>query len=250
MHTCRTSFQKNIITEFVPPADRKSRKVMIFCSGVPSTPCKDEVLWFWASKNYWTFFPRYRGSWESGGTFLQRSPEADLLAVISGLEQEAPFKDFWSAKTFRPRPESITVVGSSFGGPAAILASRDPRVTKAIGISPVVDWTAENRADPLDNLYNLIREAYGPAYRLNKKFWDRLANGNFYNPAVHIPEIDGRKVLIFHARDDKIVRFKPVAKFAAAAGCGLVDLKKGGHLSSAVLARKKYYPLVKKFLRA
>jgi len=248
MQICRTRFQKDIVTEFVAPRNRKSTKVMIFCSGVPGTPNKDEVLEFYARKGYWTFFPRYRGTWESSGEFLKDSLEKDLFDVIDSLKKS--FKDTWTKSSFRVKVKDITIVGSSFGGPAAILATRDRRVRKAICISPVVDWVAENRADPLDELYAILKDGYGGAYRLNKRNWNRLAKGKFYNPVNHIKEIDGKKILIFHAKDDEIVRFKPVARFAEKINCHFVPLQKGGHLSSTMLTSYRFYWKVRKFLQS
>jgi len=246
MNICRTRFKKEIITEFVPPANLKSRKVMIFCSGIPGAPYKDDVLDFWAKRGFWTFFPRYRGTWESGGVFLSKSLEIDVLDVIDGFSNR--FQDYWSGKTYKVIPKFITVVGSSFGGPAAILASRDERVNKAVCISPVVDWVEENKSDPLNQLYSFIREAYGEAYRLHKGHWNKLSRGHFYNPVKHINEIDGHKIFIIHAKDDKIVRFKPVEKFSVKSGSHLLALKRGGHLSSSMLIEKRYYQKIKKFL--
>src|SRR5947209_12633233 len=39
------------------------------------------------------------------------------------------------------RSDEIFVIGGSFSGAAAILASLDPRVTKVIANCPVVDWS-------------------------------------------------------------------------------------------------------------
>jgi dipeptidyl aminopeptidase/acylaminoacyl peptidase len=246
MHICRTRFSKDIITEFVPPPNRSSKKVMIFCSGIPSVPAKDDVLEFWARKGFWTFFPRYRGTWESAGTFLTHSLEKDVLDVIDSLSKS--FKDYWTDKRYKLDPKFIVIVGSSFGGPAAILASRDRRVNKSICISPVVDWIAENKTEPLEELYKILHDAYGPAYRLNKRNWIKLTKGNFYNPIRHLDELEGRKIMIFHARNDDIVKFKPVANFADQINCTLVALNKGGHLSSTMLTRYPHYGKVKRFL--
>ncbi|MCA9408777.1 MAG: prolyl oligopeptidase family serine peptidase [Candidatus Omnitrophica bacterium] len=249
MHIGRTRFKKDIITEFMLPQRKDSRKVMIFCSGVPGSPHKDEVLDFWARKGYWTFFPRYRGTWESGGSFLAHSPHKDLLDVIDGLSSKEKFHDFWGGKNHQIKPKKIVIVGSSFGGPAAILASRDPRVDKVVCISPVVDWVAENKADPLDKLYTFLKDAYGGAYRIQKKDWNKLAQGRFYNPVQHLQELDGRKILILHAKDDEIVKAKPVIKFAQQTQSQLVLLNKGGHLSSSMLTLDRYYRKVISFLK-
>lgn len=248
MNICRTKFKDQIVTEFVPPRDTSSRRVMIFCSGVPGHPDKDEVLDFWARKGYWAFFPRFRGSWESTGEFLQYSLEQDVLNVIDCLPEK--FEDYWTHKKYRVNPNHITVVGSSFGGPAAILATLDKRVNKAVCISPVVDWRAEHKHEPLDILYDILRDVYPGAYRVHKKNWDKLLTGRFYNPANRIPQIDGRKILIFHAKDDTVVRFKPVEEFAAQTGARLVTLNRGGHLSSSMLMGFRYSLMVDNFLRS
>ncbi len=245
MHIGRTRLSQDIITEFCVPKNKKSNKIIIFCSGVPGAPYKDDVLEFWSKKGYWTFFPRYRGTWESGGKFLTRSPHEDILDVIDALEY--PFEDYWKHKKYHLKPKTINIVGSSFGGPAAILASRDKRVNKVVCMAPVVDWQKEHKAEPLDALYTLLTDAFGDAYRINKSSWNKLARGNFYNPIKYINELDPKKLMIFHAQDDDIVKYKPVAKFAKKIDCQLISFKRGGHLSSSMLCKYKHYWRVNRF---
>ena len=247
MNICRTRFRRQILTEFAPPKNKTSGKVIIFASGVPGSPDKDDVLEFWAKKGYWAFFPRYRGTWESHGRFLDRSLEHDLFAVIDGMQKR--FKDYWSGKSFCVNPEHITIVGTSFGGAAAILATLDKRVHKAVCMSPVVDWVAEEKNEPLQDLYKFIRQAYGGVYRINKKNWNRLAKGDFYNPLQHIDKLDPSKVMIFHAKNDQIVKYKPVEQFAKQLNCSLISFNEGGHLSSSLLMKKEHYKQVIEFLR-
>jgi len=247
MHTCRTRFKRQILTEFIAPRRKNSQKVIIFCSGVPGSPDKEDVLEFWSKKGYWCFFPRYRGTWESHGRFLDRSLEYDLFAVIDGMQKR--FKDYWSGKSYKVSPKKIVVIGTSFGGAAALLSTLDKRVDKAICISPVVDWVEEEKHEPLKDLYKFIRQAYGGVYRINKKNWDRLASGDFYNPVQHIKKYDPKKIMIIHAKDDDIVKYKPVEKFAKTLKCRLISPKKGGHLSSSLLMNKKYCKYVETFLK-
>ncbi len=247
MHISRTRFKRQILTEFVAPRKTDSRKVMIFCSGVPGSPDKDEVLDFWSKKGYWCFFPRYRGTWESHGRFLDHSLEYDLFAVIDGMQKR--FKDYWTGKSYGVHPKKIVVVGTSFGGAAALLATLDKRVDKAVCISPVVDWVEEEKNEPLKDLYKFIRQAYGGVYRINKKNWDRLAGGEFYNPVRHMEKYDPKKIMIIHAKDDDVVKYAPVEKFAKTLKCRFISLAKGGHLSSSMLMSKKYCPRVTAFIK-
>lgn len=248
MNICRTRFKRQILTEFLPPKDRKSGNVVILCSGVPGSPDKDDVIEYLSKKGYWVFFPRYRGTWESHGRFLDHSLEYDLLAVIDGMQKR--FKDYWTGKSYCIKPQHITIIGTSFGGAAAILATLHPQVHKAVCISPVVDWVAENKSEPLQDLYKLIRQAYGGVYRINKSNWNRLATGEFYNPVTQLEKLDPKKIMIVHAKNDQIVKYKPVAQFAQNLGCLLITLTKGGHLSSSLLMERKYYKLIADFLRS
>ncbi len=79
-----------------------------------------------------------RGSWESGGKFLQKSPERDILDVIDELPKGV--RELAFGKRFALKPDEIFVIGGSFGGAAAILASLDDRVKRVIANCPVVDW--------------------------------------------------------------------------------------------------------------
>ena len=168
------------------------------------------------------FVPRYRGSWESGGSFLKISPHRDVLDVIDQLPRG--FKDLWSGKTYKIARPEIYLIGSSFGGAAVILASRDPRVRRAVAFSPVTDWRVETKAEPIDKLRAFTRAAFGNAYRGTQRDWNKLKSGTFYNPAHEAASIDGAKLLIFHAKDDKIVYARTSAAFARATGARLVLL--------------------------
>src|SRR5208282_180426 len=135
----RTRFARDIVTEFLPPKrPRKTQRAIILCDGMPSIPRKQPLAEFLSTRGYWVFYPRYRGAWESGGRFLERSPHLDILDVIGGLSKE--FRELAFGRRFRVCPSKVFVIGGSFGGAAAILASLDPRVNKAVANCPVVDW--------------------------------------------------------------------------------------------------------------
>ena len=256
-HIPRTRFAKEIVAEFLPPSNRqkiKGDKVVIICSGMPMLPRKGAggLMEFFARKGYWVFYPRYRGSWESGGSFLRFSPEKDIKDIIDQLP-----KGFVSAgmkaserKRYRVDPRTIVLVAGSFGGPAGILMSRDKRVSRVIAISPVVDWKAHIKGgETIDAMYPFTQEAFGKGYRMTRTNWNKLKTGQFYNPMPHWQEIDGRKLFIVHAKDDDSVPWKDVAKFAKLTGAPLKLLNRGGHLSSATIMSPRYYPAIQRFLK-
>lgn len=209
---------------------------------------KRPLMEFFARKGYWVFNPRWRGSWESGGKFLRLSPERDVRDVMEGIGKG--FRDLRSGARQALPKATITLVGVSFGGAAALLLAPDPRVLKVIAVSPVVDWRSPSRAEPIETLYGAVKREFGEGYRMARKDWDKLKTGKFYNPAAHAKEIDGGKVFIFHAKDDCVVRWGPVAKFARATGARLVLRAKGGHFSMNEIMKPSCYKIVRKFLRS
>ncbi len=243
----RTRFKKDIVCEFIPPP-RPSQKVIIFCKGMPGLPRCPEVLDFWSKKGYWVFFPRYRGTWESDGEFLRESPEKDILDVIDELPKG--FTDLWSGKRYTlPTTNSkLYIFGGSFGGPAAILCSRDPRVTKAVAFAPVIDWEAPSEEEPMDKLGAFIPKGFGNGYRFSKKNWDRLSHNKFYSPLKESDTIDGKKLLIFHAKDDESCHYPATKTFAEKTGAQLITLRTGRHFGFSKSIEPRFYKEIKKFL--
>lgn len=247
MKTLRTRFRKEIVTEFLPPT-KPSRKVIIFASGMPGVPSGKELLPFFAKKGYWVFLPRYRGSWESGGRFLKNDPTKDILDIIDGLP--SGFTDLWNNKQYHVKPENIFIIGGSFGGPAALLASRDRRVTKVVALSPVVDWTAPMPDEPMDKLGRFLGPAFGNAYRFSMADWRKLMRGKFYSPVAHVHELDPKKILIIHAKNDLVVTWPAVRKFIKQLGCQSIVFKRGGHLPRTILTRPSLVRQLERFFRS
>ena len=203
-------------------------------------PRKQPLAEFLSGKGYWVFYPRYRGAWESGGEFLRRSPHLDILDVIDGLSKE--FRELAFGKKFRLSPDQLFVIGGSFGGPAAILSSLDPRVKKVIANCPVVDWSIlprEQKKETSNPSYAAyIRAAFGNGYRLSDRNWKKLFGGKFYNPMYQAADVSPSKVMMFHAQDDPYIPYQLVVKFARTTGARLKLLRRGGHLSTDLIVRK------------
>lgn len=248
----RTRFKQDIVAEFLPPArPRKKQRVIILCDGMPSIPRKQPLAAFLAQKGYWIVYPRYRGTWESGGFFLQRSPHQDILDVIDELPNG--LQDIAFGQKFTLAPDDIYVIGGSFGGAASLLCSLDPRVRRVVANCPVVDWSilaASEKAETSNPSYAAyIREAFGDAYRLSDKNWQKLHRGTFYNPAHHVKEIDPAKIMMFHAKNDPYVPYRSVERFARQTGAKLKLFARGGHLSTDHIVRR-YWAEIQKFFNA
>jgi len=245
----RTRFKNDIVGEFLPPARlHKRQRVIVLCDGMPSIPRKQSLVEFLSGKGFWVFYPRYRGAWESGGQFLRRSPHEDILDVIDSLSK--PIVEVTFGKKFHVTTDHVFVIGGSFGGAAAILCSLDDRVKKTIANCPVVDWSILSHSEKAEtsnpNYAAYIRQAFGNAYRLSDRNWNKLRSGKFFNPAAHADEIDSSKVMMFHAQDDPYVAYSSVKQFADRTGVKLKSFRRGGHLSTEYIVQK-YWPEIRRF---
>jgi predicted alpha/beta hydrolase family esterase len=94
-----------------------------------------------------------------------------------------------------------------------------------------------------------LREGFGNAYRLAEKDWAKLYAGRFYNPAYHAAEIDPKKVIMFHAKDDPYVPYASVSAFARTTGVKLKSLRTGGHIRTEWVVRK-FWPEIRAVLES
>ena len=215
---------------------------------MPSVPRKQPLAKFLAVKGYWVIYPRWRGAWESDGEFLEKSPEQDLKDIIDELPNGLRESAF--GEQFKLKPDEIFVIGGSFGGAAAILASLDPRVDRVIANCPVVDWSIldhEQQKETSNPSYPAyLREAFGNAYRLKEANWNKLRSGKFFNPAQEIERLAPEKILLFHARDDPYIPWQAVRQFAEAAEIRLKLLTRGGHLKTEETVIR-HWPEIKRF---
>ena len=248
----RTRFKKEIVAEFLTPGrSAKKQQVILLCDGMPSVPRKQPLAQFLARKGYWVFYPRWRGAWESDGQFLERPPQQDLSDIIDELPKGVRESAF--GQKFKLSPDEIFVIGGSFGGAAAILASLDPRVKRVVANCPVVDWSIlpkEQKKETSNKSYvAYVREAFGNGYRLSEKNWNKLHSGVFYNPIHHIKKLTPTKILMFHAKDDPYIPWKSVSSFASSAGIKLCLLARGGHLRTEHVVQT-CWPQIKHFFES
>ncbi|OGH85534.1 MAG: hypothetical protein A2493_01175 [Candidatus Magasanikbacteria bacterium RIFOXYC12_FULL_33_11] len=246
MYLYHTIFKNEIVVEFLPPKNSTSQKVIILCDGLPSLPEKNKLVKFLAKKNYWVFHIRYRGTWESIGEFLDKSPVQDVLDLVDALPKG--FTDIWDKQEFKVNPESVFVIGASFGGTTALMSSLDPKINKVIAICPVVDWKDESGEESNDYLKNILRQGYPGSYHFSEENWDKLVKTDFFNPVDYADKFDSSKILSIHAKDDKIVMYNGVEKFMDKIGVHFITRKKGGHLSSSIIMNFCIFRKIKKFL--
>ena len=216
---------------------------------MPSVPRKQPLAEFLSRKGFWVLYPRYRGAWESDGLFLQKPPHHDILEIVDELPKGITELAF--GQKFALSPDEIFIIGGSFGGATALLASLDPRIKKVVANCPVVDWAilrteqAKETSNPSYATY--IRAAFGRGYRLTDRNWNKLHGGTFFNPAHHVSELNPEKILMFHAKDDPYIPWRGVDRFARRAGIKLHLLSRGGHLRTELIVHKYWTTILRFF---
>lgn len=227
----RTRFGPDIVAEFMP-SEKPSHKVVLIASGAPGYPGgKEDLMELLAKKGYWSIVPRYRGTWESNGVFLEEPPSDDLITVMDQIP--GGFRDLWGGGDFRISNPEFYLIGGSTGGAAALIASRDTRVKRAALISCVVDWRGQaTTMEPLDLMNEYVPNAFGTAYRTAPDAWSRLARGEFFNPIDHEAEYTPDKLLFLHSKDDLVVHAWHAEDLAARIGARFVMLDGYGHMGA------------------
>lgn len=225
----RTRLAKDIVAEIILPLQQTGR-VAIFVGGLPSSPNKKSLLQFLADQGYVAIFPRYRGTWESSGSFLEQSPAQDVRDVISDLVRKKGFEEIVTGEFHKIKVSAIHLFGASFGGPAVILNSHLPIVKKIIALAPVLDWHSVEKTEPLVPHIRFVEQGFGGAYRLrHKSDWQKLIKTDFYNPSAQTQSIIGKKIFILHCSDDTTVPSAPILSFSEKTGARYYLKPTGGH---------------------
>ena len=242
----RTRIGKDIVAEYVVPPTaslRKKGRVAIIAKGVPGGPGASTFLSFLAEQGFYAILPRYRGTWESAGLFLQNDPTEDIKDVLNALKK--PLVSLYEKKEYEfPKNPKVYLMVGSFGGPAGFFLSSDPRVTAVFAYAPVVDWRVKIKSEPLSEFQKMVNQIWGEGYRFDPEGMKKLKKGTFYNPATARERIIGDKVHMFHTKDDDIVVYEPVFQFAQKIGAHMSSYPKGGHGGASSLMEPRVWKKV------
>jgi pimeloyl-ACP methyl ester carboxylesterase len=209
------------------------------------------VMKFFTLHGYTAIVPRFRGTWESEGEFLQREPILDVFDIVNEITntQYKGVYDSFTGSSTRLRATKIFVVGGSFGGTGAVLASAHPKVRKVVALSPVIDWSYDSIDEPFSFFEKTVPYAFGDAYRYAKGTLRKLYRNEIYSPLKDTEKCMGKKILIIHAEDDTAVSIDPVYSFVRDTYAQLVELRRGGHLGLNDTRRARFSKVILSFLQ-
>lgn len=217
MMVYRTSI-KDILVEIAFPEHVAAQGVIVLCDGLPAVPSQKRFMTVLASKGYVVAYPRYRGTWESGGTFLAHSPVHDIRDVVDTFYCAAPMCELYEQKKLHlPQGQNIAVVGVSFGGSVALALASDTRVSRVVALAPIVDFAEfakpQYRNQDLYFLGQFLRRGFPYVYRFHDDRWKDLCQGNIFTPLDHVTSEDAKKIMVLFGDADTVVNAQHALPF-------------------------------------
>lgn len=89
-----SSQYKNLFFTYIFSKRKPSNGAIILLDGLPSNPSsKDNLMQELSDRGYDVFFPRYEGTWESKGIFLERIPSETIIEFIEMLKAGKNIED-------------------------------------------------------------------------------------------------------------------------------------------------------------
>ncbi len=168
-----SSKYKNLFFTYLLSKDIPSKGAIILLDGLPSKPVsKYNLMQELSEKGYDVFFPRYEGTWESDGTFLERAPSEAIIEFIKKLREGILLE----GKIYQNN--NICLLGSSFGGSVALDISTKEDVGKICVVSPAISF---RKVDGIETLEAYLREAHSKDYRFNSIQWKKLLEDQIWN---------------------------------------------------------------------
>ncbi len=229
---------KDIIFEFSPSEENKG--VVIICDGLPSVPKQKELMLDFSNRGFFVIYPRYRGTWESGGEFLKESPAEDIKDVIN-LIKTGKISELYAGKEFEIKNKNISLIGSSFGGAIALSLADNEDVSKIVVLSPVVDFSKHNDNNNEQNLIwlgDFIKKAFGQGYRFNDENWQKMTKGEIFNPLQKLDKEKSKKILILYDKSDESIDYNKIENYSSKNGIKTIEVQNIGHLSFSKLSEE------------
>jgi len=203
------SYYGKIFFEFLTHKDK--RDTIILLAGFPGSNQKDEMMYFFYEKGFNVFFPRFKGTFQSEGKFLETNLVDDLLFFIKELKK-VQAKNLWDMSKVHFKIGKINVVGDSFSGAIACgLCACSEDISKIILASPVLDYKKHNidgDEQDLDALTLFVKRAYKNLYRYSFNSLQKEINKfkeispDFYLKLLNKP------ILLFHDPNDRAVSIR------------------------------------------
>jgi len=219
--------------------EKGNNKTIIILPGLPEYPRPKDMMEELSEKGYYVIYPRYRGTFESKGDFLNHDPTEDILEVIESIKSNETQIEFYNQSTFKIPSSDITIIGASFGGSVALQLSKVLTNSRFIIGAPVLDFKSHGGEEQdLVNLKRFLQEGFPNLYRFKTSDFDRLLSGEVISSVIKIKNFKN-KIYLAHGNLDETVSFKKVKEFCEAhKEIEFIEVKNAGHLSVSRMYQK------------
>ncbi|MBU2503940.1 MAG: hypothetical protein KJ879_02715 [Nanoarchaeota archaeon] len=204
MKTICSSKYGNLFFTYILSEGATSNGAIVLLDGLPSNPSsKDQLMQKLSEYNYDVFFPRYEGTWESKGKFLERAPSEPIIGFIEALGKgENIGNNKYKAK-------KVFLLGASFGGGVALDIAFKYPVDKICVTSPVISFKG---VKGIKTLGDYLKTEHSKNYRFDLKEWQKLIQDEVWN--LKNNEIKNPSgILIVAGKNDDQIKESDVVKF-------------------------------------
>jgi esterase/lipase len=204
------------------PKVAEERKAIIFLLGLPGSPKEYEVFRYFKSKGFDILLPRYEGTWESKGKFLERAPSVAVDELIAALKIGIALSDGNIYKS-----NNVFVLGASFGGGVSLTLKNSEIVKAVCALSPVISFKNVNKIETLGTYLSTQEEGN---YRFTDTQWGKLISDSLYSPITDM-SISPSNVLLIAGKSDDQIMYTEIQKFATDNGILNVEIEDAGHIT-------------------
>jgi len=212
-------------------------KAIILLDGLPSVPHQKEVMTRFSRLGYSVFFPRYKGTWESKGNFLEKTPAFEIDQLIYSLKKGITLDG--KKEIFK----EINILSTSFGGAVALCLENKKLIHKCICLSPVYSFL---KIEEMNSIGKYLEEYFSGSYRFSSDNWRNLTSGKILNPSSFKKKYSS-KYLMIGGEDDKTINFEDLKKFSVLKNIKVAKIATKGHLNFSDL-KDNFFDIVIEFL--
>jgi pimeloyl-ACP methyl ester carboxylesterase len=197
-----TSYFGDIFFEFKVHDDPSN--TIVYLPGFPSSSSKEDKIEYLYGCGYNVFAPKYRGTYQSHGVFLDENPVDDFASFLERLRQGRA-TNLWDQSQVAYEVNELIVFGSSFSGGIATSLTTKVDVDSLVLLAPVIHYDALDDGQDLDHLTEFVQRAFQHVIRFDfDDLTEQLYRYKDCEPTSYLDDAS-TPTLILHGKDDKTV---------------------------------------------
>ena len=236
MVTILKSYAGEMFFEFV--RHKTPTKAIILLPGFPSNNNYEDLINYFYNNGFNVFFPRYLGSFQSKGNFLEKDPSEDISKFVNFLKKGKCI-NLWDEETKQFENTEYVFVTGSFGGAVALGASTKTDVSKIILFSPVWDFTLHNKEyseQDLKNVTKFVKRAWINLYRYDfEDIQEKMSIFESCKWSNYSSGLTDKKIMVLHDPKDSTTSIEHSKKFCKELDCSLIEHNKGHGMNIEII---------------